>query len=187
MIFILYALQVSRQRFAALLSRAAARAGISPLVVAGDFNAPHQAWGYLRSSRKGEDLWQAAANLNLTLVTDPAFPTRMGNSCTRDTTPDLTFVKNVESATWHNLHVDLGSDHNVLATHISVKGKPVREFSFTDWDYFRHIRKERAQAEDSTPSLDRWAKQLKGDVSEATKRYRRIWKQIGWTAALRTS
>ncbi|KAG0417793.1 hypothetical protein HPB47_005356 [Ixodes persulcatus] len=37
---------------------------------------------------------RAAANHDLTLVTDPAFPTRIGNSCSRDTTPDLTFVKN---------------------------------------------------------------------------------------------
>ncbi|XP_072143706.1 uncharacterized protein [Dermacentor andersoni] len=34
---------------------------------------------------------QDATDLALNLITDPAYPTRIGNSVTRDTTPDLTF------------------------------------------------------------------------------------------------
>ncbi|KAH6939758.1 hypothetical protein HPB50_021562 [Hyalomma asiaticum] len=105
---------------------------------------PHRPCDYSRTTRKEDNLWQAAANNDLTLVTDPAFPTRIGNSCPRDTTPDLTFVKNVGAMSWHNLNEDLGSDHNTLATRIYVKGKPLREFAVTDWDHFRKIRKERA-------------------------------------------
>lgn len=81
-------------RFYTILSKAVsvARKARAPIVVAGDFNAPHHAWGYPRTGPKGADLWQTASDLNLTLVTDPAFPTRTGNSCSRDSTPDLTFV-----------------------------------------------------------------------------------------------
>ncbi|KAG0445018.1 hypothetical protein HPB47_003208 [Ixodes persulcatus] len=135
---------------------AAGKAGGSPLIVAGDFNAPHRAWGYSRATRKGDDLWQAAANHDLTLVTDPAFLTRIGNSCSRDTTPDLTFVKNVGAVSWHNLNEDLGSDHNILATCINVKSKPLKEFTITDWDQFRKSREERALIQDSSIDLERW-------------------------------
>ncbi|KAH6945086.1 hypothetical protein HPB50_007146 [Hyalomma asiaticum] len=81
-------------RFTTLLSKALtiARNAGAPTVIAGDFNAPHHAWGYPRTTAEGAELWQAASDLNLTLVTHPTFPTRTGNSCCRDTTPDLTFV-----------------------------------------------------------------------------------------------
>ncbi|KAG0436140.1 hypothetical protein HPB47_018122 [Ixodes persulcatus] len=151
-------------------SEAPGKAGGSPLLVAGDFNAPHRAWSYSRSTRKGDDLWQAAANHDLTLVTDPAFPTRIGNSCSRDITPDLTFVKNVGAVSWHNLNEDLGSDHNILATFINVKSKPLKEFTITDWDQFRKSIEERALILDSSIDLERWATQLKGDVKSATKK-----------------
>lgn len=101
-----------------------ARKERAPIVVAGDFNAPHHAWGYPRTEPKGADLWQTASDLNLTLVTDPAFPTRTGNSCSRDSTPDLTFVGSEGEVSWVNLGIDLGSDHCILSTTIQLQGKP---------------------------------------------------------------
>ncbi|KAH6942540.1 hypothetical protein HPB50_007597 [Hyalomma asiaticum] len=63
----------------------------TPMVVhRGALNAPYRACAYSRRTRKVNNLSQAVANHDLTLVTDPAFPTRIGNSCSRDTTPDLT-------------------------------------------------------------------------------------------------
>lgn len=112
--------------------------------------------GYQQANRKGVDLWQTTVNNNLTLITDPAFPTRIGNSCSRDTTPDLFFIRNVESASWSNLQVDLGSDHNILATSVNVRSGDLKEFTITDWDYFRKIREERAQTHDSALSLEQW-------------------------------
>ncbi|KAG0434903.1 hypothetical protein HPB47_018797 [Ixodes persulcatus] len=53
----------------------------------------------------GESLMQDATDVGLNLVTDPAFPTRIGTSVTRDTTPDLTFVKTdggSREAQWRN-------------------------------------------------------------------------------------
>ncbi|KAG0431043.1 hypothetical protein HPB47_022162 [Ixodes persulcatus] len=137
-------------------------------VLDGKFNAL-EARGYSRATRKGDDLWQAAANHDLALVTDPAFLTGIGNSCSWDTTPDLTFFKNVGAVSWHNLNEDLGSDHNILATCISVKCKPLKEFTITDWDQFRKRREERALIQDLSIDLERWVTQLKRDVKSATK------------------
>ncbi|KAH6944243.1 hypothetical protein HPB50_002373 [Hyalomma asiaticum] len=60
----------------------------------GDFNAPEKQWGYGYSTFKVRQLAQDTLHLNLTLITDPTNPTRTGNSTTRDTTTDLTFVSN---------------------------------------------------------------------------------------------
>lgn len=156
-----------RQRFTSLISKAVRKAAGSPLVVAGDFNAPHQEWGYHRVTAKGANLWRAASDYGLTLVTDPSFPTRIGNSCTRDTTPDLTFVANVGATAWCNLNESLGSDHCVLATSLVVRKRSPKKFTITDWDLFRKIREER---EVETPtSLDSWVAQLKEDVESGTK------------------
>ncbi|KAH6944767.1 hypothetical protein HPB50_004971 [Hyalomma asiaticum] len=95
-------------RFTTLLSKAltiASNEG-APIVIAGEFNAPHHVRGYPRTTVKGAELWQAASDLNFTLVTDPTFPTCTGNSCYRDTTPDLTFVVTTEEVSWSNLGVD---------------------------------------------------------------------------------
>ncbi|KAG0412376.1 hypothetical protein HPB47_010480 [Ixodes persulcatus] len=130
------------------------------------------------STHKGDDLWQAAANHDLTLVTDPAFPTRIGNSCSRDTTPDLTFVKNVGAVSRHNLNEDLGSDHNILATCINVKSKPLKEFTITDWDQFRKSREERALIQDSRLAHLLEAKQALLDRWKGQRLNRRLRKKI---------
>nr|XP_054930953.1 pseudouridine-5'-phosphatase-like [Dermacentor andersoni] len=80
----------------------------------GDFNAQHQAWGYCTNTKKGRDIWDAATEEDLTLITNKDFPTRRGNSVCRDTTPDLTFVKNLENVKWTNTAMDLDSDHCII-------------------------------------------------------------------------
>lgn len=158
-------------RFTTLLSKAitiASNAG-APIVIAGDFNAPHHAWGYPRTIAKGAELWQAASDLHLTLVTDPAFPTRTGNSCSRDTTPDLTFVATTGEVSWSNLAEDLGSDHYILSTTLQIQGKPPRNFKFTDWDLFRKIRSRNTQEGNDPPDFSKWLSQLGEDVKSATK------------------
>ncbi|KAH7938192.1 hypothetical protein HPB49_021493 [Dermacentor silvarum] len=71
----------------------------SPLLVVGDFNADHPAWGYRFAQVKGKDLWNSIQQNGLTLLTDPLRPTRQGNSVSQDTTPDLTLVGGRISAT----------------------------------------------------------------------------------------
>ncbi|XP_070379199.1 uncharacterized protein [Dermacentor albipictus] len=88
-----------RQRFKALITKATQLARDSPLIIAGDFNAPYRTWSYPYNTKKGEDLWREALNLNLMLVTNPAFPSRCGTSSSRDTTPDLSFVRSIPKST----------------------------------------------------------------------------------------
>lgn len=87
--------------FADLFSRALKVAGRDPLVIVGDFNAPSTLWGYAREEKRGRKLAELASTLGLTLHTDPAHPTRIGNSVTRDTCPNLTFTKNIRYADWY--------------------------------------------------------------------------------------
>lgn len=61
-----------------------------PLLVLGDFNAPHPMWGYNMASKRGKALIQAMEKHNLTLLKKPGVPTRSRNSVNNDTTPDLT-------------------------------------------------------------------------------------------------
>lgn len=75
------------QKFKAILHKASTMAGQSTLIACGDFNAMDPAWGYVKSNAKGRNLSQDAAELDYTLITDPAHPTRIGNSVSRDTTP----------------------------------------------------------------------------------------------------
>lgn len=158
-----------RHRFASLVAKAAGLAAGAPFVVAGDFNAPHCEWGYPSSTVKGSDLWQTAADHALVLLTDPSFPTRTGTSITRDSTPDLTFVKGVGPASWRNLHENLGSDHFVLAISFEVSSRAAREFRVTDWDLFRKIR----EGNQTDPAdFNDWLSEVKRDVESATKTVR---------------
>ncbi|KAH7977169.1 hypothetical protein HPB51_026980 [Rhipicephalus microplus] len=111
----------TRETFNALLCKASKIAGSAPLTVAGDFNAQHQTWGYINNTAKGRALLQHTTNLNMLLVTDHNFPTRLGNSVARDTTPDLAFVRNVECPFWQNLHENLKSDHFIASISLDVK------------------------------------------------------------------
>ncbi|KAH7960874.1 hypothetical protein HPB49_024168 [Dermacentor silvarum] len=72
----------------------------SPLLVVGDFNAHHPAWGYRFAQVKGNDLCDSIQHNGLTV--------------SQDTTPDLTLVGGRISATWCNTGEDLGSDHRII-------------------------------------------------------------------------
>lgn len=130
-----------KQAFSSVIAKAAALAGKSPLVAVGDFNAHHPAWGYPKATVKGRNLVQAMTDCSLELVTDPQFPTRVGTSVTRDTTPDLAFTKNAAGVQWANLQESLGSDHFILSVTQETRVPPPREFRVTDWDEFRKLRK----------------------------------------------
>ncbi|KAG0444252.1 hypothetical protein HPB47_014001 [Ixodes persulcatus] len=84
------------------LRSAVRAAGKEPLIIAGDFNAPHPGWGYKYVTPKGRKLFEGINQERLTLLTEPDQPTRTGTSTCRDMCPDLTLVKNVGSADWKN-------------------------------------------------------------------------------------
>lgn len=155
----------SRQSFKAILTKVARLAGNAPLIVGGDFNAPHQAWKYPYSTGKGERLWTHASDLSLTLITDPGHPTRCGTSTCRDSTPDLTFVRGIEKPSWVNTDIDLGSDHYIVVVSFEVVCKKLREFKLIDWDKFRKLRANPdASPDEADPPLESWIEQLGLDI-----------------------
>lgn len=91
----------------------------------GDFNAMDQTWRYTRSNAKERSLAQEALEINHTFITEPACPTRIDNSVSRDTTPNLKFVKNDEpvTITWRNTGGELGSDHTIVEIILPTSGE----------------------------------------------------------------
>ncbi|KAH7936820.1 hypothetical protein HPB49_005576 [Dermacentor silvarum] len=129
--------------FLSLFKKALNVAGCNPLVIGGDFDTPHTAWGYKHCSIKGRKLWQDYHDLDRTLITDPWFPTRLGTSTVRDTTLDHTFTRNILNAHRCNTHSDLGSDHSILEIalpQLTALPTTPREFTWVDWDALRKHR-----------------------------------------------
>ncbi|KAH6940461.1 hypothetical protein HPB50_000068 [Hyalomma asiaticum] len=83
------------------------------VVLVGDFNASHAAWGYQHTTRKGARVHDAAQNHGLTLSNDLLQNTRIGNSVSRDTNPDHTFTTGTTWVEWSVLPDTLGSDRAV--------------------------------------------------------------------------
>ncbi|XP_075539203.1 uncharacterized protein LOC142573872 [Dermacentor variabilis] len=148
------------------MTKAVALSKAAPIVIAGDFNAPHTASVYPRQSTKGNLLVQAVADCSLELITDSQQPTLTGTSVVRDTTPDLAFVRNASGAGWQNLQENLGSDHFIVEITLTISTAPTREFKVTDWDAFRKMRKADQTDYDKLDSL---FTRLQKDVQAATK------------------
>lgn len=139
------------------------------LVIVGDFNASHAAWGYDKENIKGRNLSIDAQQEGLTLVTDPLFPTRIGNSISKDTSPDLTFTKNIIETYWLNTHENMGSDHYIIETTFKAgpRKREGRALKMVEWDSFRKIRER--EASDAIEDLDEWLGKLKQNIQMATK------------------
>ncbi|XP_077530885.1 uncharacterized protein LOC144142925 [Haemaphysalis longicornis] len=134
----------------------------------------HQSWGYLKNNVKGRNLAQDATELDYILITDPAYPTRIGNSISRDTTPDLTFVKNDADAVikWRNTGDDLGSDHVIVEITVPVPGDQknnVKKYTWIDWSEFRKIRNREEADVEEIDDIDEWTDKIARNVREATK------------------
>lgn len=153
------------KRFATLFNKAINKAGSKPLIVAGDFNARHTAWGYIDTNRKGINLLETSEERNFRLITDPTFPTRLGNSTLRDTTPDLAFVRNVE-ADWNNTMENLGSDHYILDITVNLDIHIRTYITYTDWESFREKRLESAEP----TSLEEWTSSVQEDIKGSIKK-----------------
>ncbi|KAH8020809.1 hypothetical protein HPB51_004642 [Rhipicephalus microplus] len=75
--------------FVCLFHEAIAKAASKPLLICGDFNAPHKHWGYSNASLTRRRLAGLVDDLNLTLLNEPILHTRIGQGVCRDTTLDL--------------------------------------------------------------------------------------------------
>lgn len=151
-----------------LLLMATQKAGSNPLLLLGDFNAPHHSWGYNQATRKGTALLHATQHHALTLCNDLALPTRIGNSVSRDTNPDLAFARNAPHLEWQRLPDTLGSDHHILA--LTIRCLPLKRkighATLTDWSSFR---KDPTSLPDDITDLEEWTSQLLSLVQKHTK------------------
>lgn len=68
------------------------------VVIAGDFNSPHVAWGYTSTSKSGRLLEHAMEQHQMTLANDLMLPTRSGNSVQRDANPGGTLTRDKEKS-----------------------------------------------------------------------------------------
>ncbi|KAH7958266.1 hypothetical protein HPB49_000367 [Dermacentor silvarum] len=130
---------LQRVTFAELFYRALQAAARQPLVVVGDINAPSPHWGYHYEKARGRKLKELIPTLGFTLLNDPAHPTRLGNSVTRDTCPDLLLTRNIRHVTWENLEDTLDSDNFLLR--IAFPTQKMRQIRgparIMDWSAFR--------------------------------------------------
>lgn len=131
--------RAQKDDFRNIIYDSARTAGYNQLVVLGDMNARHTAWGYQQDTQKGRSLLDAVDQMGLELVNNLLQPTRIGNSVSRDTFPDLSFVKNVRDYSWTHLGETLGSDHYILSTSVSTPKlkRTIGEIRLTNWEAYR--------------------------------------------------
>ncbi|KAH7974872.1 hypothetical protein HPB49_020596 [Dermacentor silvarum] len=125
--------------FSEIFMQAMQVAGRDRLLIVGDFSAPSRLWGYPREDTRGRKLAELLSTLGLTLHTDSANPTRVGNSIQRDTCPDLTITRNVRHDDWLNTEDTLSSDHCIINTTIYMRPlkRPLTQARVSDWATFR--------------------------------------------------
>ncbi|KAH6932377.1 hypothetical protein HPB50_005093 [Hyalomma asiaticum] len=135
------------------------------LIVLGGFNAPHVAWGYHVTRKKGNNVHDAAQQHGLTLWNDPQLPTRVGNSVSRDTSPDLTFSFGIQQVQWTRLDETLGSDHYIVQLVIQHYKTPLKtgQAEITDWTVFR--KHDIPDVQD----IEEWTRQVIDTVAKHTK------------------
>ncbi|KAL3247565.1 hypothetical protein MRX96_056992 [Rhipicephalus microplus] len=142
--------------FDCIVSQVKGLAGTRPLLILGDFNAPHTTCGYKFQSKRGKALAKLMEDHEMALLNEPNVTTRRGNSVTRDTTLDLTWLSGTLDVTSTKEDVDLGSDHSVIgittrgSRYLAVLGKA----RITDWDNMRKFTQEQEEVseEESKPS-----------------------------------
>lgn len=96
-------------------------ARIRPILVLGNLNAARTRWGYKYSSKRGNQLVKAIEDHDMEVVNEPVVPTRTGTSTVRDTTPNLTLVRNNHDVTWRNTGRILAQ---ITTSFVSPSGRP---------------------------------------------------------------
>ncbi|KAL3210465.1 hypothetical protein MRX96_008709 [Rhipicephalus microplus] len=125
-----------------------AKAASSPLLICGDFNAPHTQGGYGADSPKGKRLVELMDELGVVLLNELASHTCIGQAACHDTSPDLSIRSDAGAIAWSKTFEDLGSDHRVLCVTMGEdKGKmdDCQKARVVDWDKFRKHREREKQ------------------------------------------
>lgn len=160
-----------RHTFDALFREAMAKAASAPLLICGDFNAPHTQWGYGADSPKGKKLARLVDDFGLTVLNEPASHTRIGQGACRDTSPDLSMWSGAGAVAWSNSFEDLGSDHRVLCVTVGEDDSEIDvclKARIVDWEQFRKNR-EQDKEEGPIEDIGEWCRGLLADVERVTK------------------
>lgn len=153
--------------FSNLLTLTKRAAAHHPLIILGDFNAPHTTWGYTRTTKKGRLLWELVQARRLAVESDPTVPTRIGNSAQTDTSPDLTLSHRVKELKWHCTPHTLGSDHFIIQSTLQLDtslAPRLRQTHITDWPAFRETCQGQEPPDDDM-SVQSWLSRLIDIVS----------------------
>ncbi|KAH7981961.1 hypothetical protein HPB52_002259 [Rhipicephalus sanguineus] len=142
-------------------------AASNPLLIIGDFNCAHVDWGYRRTNHRGTVLYNEALKLQLTIFNDFSLPTRIGNSVTADTSPDLTLGRNIVDLQWERTQTTLGSDHHLIRIAVNYQ-RPRRKFNVrhVEWEQLRKFRQ--AWPTQAPFDFDSWVRQLQ-DIRQHTQ------------------
>lgn len=154
-------------KFNQLFSLAKQAAQHHMLIIAGDFNAPHTAWGYSHCTKKGRLLWEQIQAHRLIMESDSSIPTRIGNSVQKDSSPDLTITHKIKHCRWTCTDSSLGSDHLIIQTDIfldaTIAPRP-RQIYFTNWHDFRNVRANNPSQEVSSDNFQDWVGRIISDA-----------------------
>lgn len=114
-----------------------------PLLIAGDLNAHHEAWGGDVTDARGEDLLEWCVSNGLTIVNDnnstPTFDCNRGKSWI-----DVTITNNMNITNWKVQEEETLSDHKYVTFEIITaestntrRAKRTYDFNNTDWKTFK--------------------------------------------------
>ncbi|KAL1472266.1 hypothetical protein MTO96_039453, partial [Rhipicephalus appendiculatus] len=146
------------------------------ILLCGDFNSQHVAWGYNQCSPRGRRIMQDASEYRLTLLNTPQTHTRLAQTARQaDTSPDLTWSTRPQLFQWEVLDDCMGSDHFPILIHFRTgyanTKKPnatTRLSHITHWDKYREFLQQQPPAK----NIDHLVSQLCAAKRKATKNLR---------------
>ncbi|KAL1485795.1 hypothetical protein MTO96_047211, partial [Rhipicephalus appendiculatus] len=146
------------------------------ILLCGDFNSQHVAWGYNQCSPRGRRIMQDASEYRLTLLNTPQTHTRLAQTARQaDTSPDLTWSTRPQLFRWEVLDDCMGSDHFPILIHFRTgyanTKKPnatTRLSHITHWDKYREFLQQQPPAK----NIDHLVSQLCAAKRKATKNLR---------------
>ena len=113
-----------------------------PVLVAGDFNAPHMAWGYSYSSTRGQMVMDTFIDAQFVLLNAPSAPTRRGSrQHASPSSPDLAWWLGHTPISWEREPDCWGSDHYpiYLGLRPGRTRRLRRQCRVTNWNMFRSL------------------------------------------------
>lgn len=113
-----------------------------PIMVAGDFNAPHTTWGYAISSARGTCVLDTFEDAQFTLLNNVSVPTRRRDHPRAPPhSPDLSWWLGRTTVSWSCEPDCWGSDHHPI--HLGLPsggtGRLRRMCRVVDWDRYRAV------------------------------------------------